>query len=204
MNTRDTIHLSAVWNRVHEVLDWVMTSRTSYRVLVNQGDASEIRVPNVFKENDINCKRRCFLGGCFFQPFKQVWCHYMFGQFRRFTLSIPVPFIIAVPRGATIKRLMSADQFDLQVIPNTSSHRTTYIYKRYGTVNSITGVHFDIEFRTYNGSTPTATPFKFVLRALDYVFNNIYLDMMDENNQETIIPFPGTRCIKAPWGGISS
>lgn len=176
MNTRDTIHLSAVWNRVHEVLDWVMTSRTSYRVITNQGDASEIRVPNVFKEGDLIAKGDVSTSAAFSNLLNRyeinIACSVSSG---RFTLSIPRNQYFD-SQGATINRAMSADQFDLQVIPNTSVYRNTYVYKRYGTVNGITGVHFDIEFRTYNGSTATATAFKFVLRALDYVFNNIYLD----------------------------
>jgi hypothetical protein len=176
MNTRDTIHLSAVWNRVYEVLDWVMTSRTSYRVIVNQGTSSEIRVPNVFKENDIIAKGDVSTAAAFSNLLNRydtnIACSVSSG---RFTLSIPRNQYFD-SQGAAVNRTMSADQFDLQVTPNTSIHRTTWVYKRYGTVNGITGVHFDIEFRTYNGSTPTATAFKFVLRALDYVFNNIYLD----------------------------
>lgn len=176
MNTRDTIHLSAVWNRVYEVLDWVMTSRTSYRAIVNQGDASEIRVPNVFKENDIIAKGDVSTAAAFSNLLNRyganISCSVSSG---RFTLSIPRLTYLS-PTGTALNRTMSDDQFDLQVIPNSSAHRTTWVYKRYGTVNGITGVHFDIEFRTYNGSTATATAFKFVLRALDYVFNNIYLD----------------------------
>lgn len=176
MGTRDTIHLSAVWNRVNEVLDWVMTSRTSYQIITNQGDASEIRVPNVFKENDIISKGVVSASAAFSNLLNRyganISCSVSSGKF---TLSIPRLTYLS-PTGTALNRAMSDDQFDLQVIPNTSSHRTTYIYKRYGTVNGITGVHFDIEFRTYNGSTATATAFKFVLRALDYVFNNIYLD----------------------------
>lgn len=176
MNTRDTIHLSAVWNRVHEVLDWVMTSRTSYRFIVNQGTSSEIRVPNVFKENDIIAKGDVSTAASFSNLLNRydnnIVCSVSSG---RFTLSIPRNQYLDL-QGAAVNRTMSADQFDLQVTPNTSIPRTTWVYKRYGTVNGITGVHFDIEFRTYNGSTATATAFKFVLRALDYVFNNIYLD----------------------------
>lgn len=176
MNTRDTIHLSAVWNRVYEVLDWVVTSRTSYRIITNQGDASEIRVPNVFKEGDIIAKGDVSTAAAFSN------------LLNRYEINIACSvsadrFILSIPRnqyrgsnGALMDRAMSADQFDLQVIPNSYTHRTTYINKRYGTDNLMAGVHFDIEFRTYNGSAPTATPFKFVLRALDYVFNNIYLD----------------------------
>lgn len=176
MNTRDTIHLSAVWNRVYEVLDWVMTSRTSYRIITNQGDASDIRVPNVFKEGDLIAKGDVSASASFSNLLNRYEINIACSvSSDRFTLSIPRNQY-RDSQGALVNRTMSADQFDLQVIPNTSSHRNTYIYKRYGTVNSTTGVHFDIEFRTYNGSTPTATPFKFVLRALDYVFNNIYLD----------------------------
>lgn len=176
MGARDNIHLSAVWDRFYEVLDWVVTSRTGYRIVTNQGGASEIRVPNVFKENDIIAKGNVSTSGAFYNLLNRyeinIVCSVNSG---RFTLSIPRNQYLD-SQGALVNRTMSEDQFDLQVIPNSSIYRNTWVYKRYGTVNGITGVHFDIEFRTYNGSTPTATPFRFVLRALDYVFNNSYLD----------------------------
>ena len=44
---RDKIHLSAVWDRTAECLDWVVTSRSSYTL-------SGVRVvPAIFKEGDV-------------------------------------------------------------------------------------------------------------------------------------------------------
>ncbi len=173
---RERIHLSAVWDRAFEVLDWVITSRTSYRVKNNQDDPSEIRVPNVFKEGDIIAKGNVYDSAGFSDLLNRygqnIFCSVSSG---RYTLSIPRDGYYNA-EGTMISRTISADQFELQVTPGSTIYRNTYVYKTYGTVNGITGVHFYIEFRTYNGSTPTATPFRFILRASDYVFNNSFLD----------------------------
>lgn len=173
---RERIHLSAVWDRAFEVLDWVITSRTSYRVKNNQDDPSEIRVPNVFKEGDIIAKGNVYDSAGFSDLLNRygqnIFCSVSSG---RYTLSIPRDGYYNA-EGTMISRTISADQFELQVTPGSTIYRNTYVYKTYGTVNGITGVHFYIEFRTYNGSTPTATPFRFILRASGYVFNNQYLD----------------------------
>ena len=176
MNTRDTIHLSAVWNRVYEVLDWVMTSRTSYRVLVNQGDSSEIRVPNVFKENDIIAKGDVSSTAVFSNLLNRyngnIICSV---SSNTFTISIPRQTYYAAD-GVVLNRSMSADQFGIEVISSAASNAySAFLRKYYGTGNNVTGVHFVIQFRNQSNTVAT-TNFKFVIRALDYVFNNIYLD----------------------------
>ena len=68
---------------------------------------------------------------------------------------------------------MRDDQFGIEIYPETGqSTMYSYSLNRYlGNVGGINGVHFYIQFRNQSNVVSTA-PFYFVVKALDYIFNN--------------------------------
>lgn len=176
VGTRERIHLSAVWDRVYNVLNWVVTSRSSHQLAAPQGAGGNIIVPNIFKEGDIIVKGDVSVSASL-SNIKSRYMPYIQCSISssRFTLSVPRGnYYNAL--GSLIDRSFDVGKLDIQVYPNSTTFYNTYIRKYLGTANGVNGVHFDIEFRLSNGASATAIPFSFIIRASDYIFNNQYLD----------------------------
>lgn len=170
----DTIELKAVWDEFNNTLDWHVLSRVSYKIQNNQGDGTSIRVPSVFKPGDIIAMGDVSAGGSMSNLINRydenITCSVSSG---RFSLLVPNSRYYLPGSSTLSNRYSNLDKLDLQVTPNTTTFMNSYVYKYY---SSSYGIYFNIEFRTYNGSSATATAFKFILRAIDYVVNSKYLD----------------------------
>lgn len=177
VGTRERIHLSAVWDRAFNALDWVITSRSSHQLSAPQGAVGNIRIPNIFKEGDIVVKgdvsSTAGLSNIKSRYLPTIFCSISSG---RFTLSIPRGTYFNTTGSSMIERSIDLGQFDIQVYPTGASYYNTYVRKYLGTANGVYGVQFDIEFRLSNGTSPTATAFSFIVKAGDYIINNQYLD----------------------------
>jgi hypothetical protein len=176
LGTRERIHLSAVWDRVNQVLDWVVTFRSSYQLGTNQaGTPAEIRKPNVFKEGDIIVKADVSSSGVLSNIVNRyrmdVSCSV---SSNKYTITLPLDQYYSVS-GTLLDRVLSAQMVDIDIIPRFSSFHNIFVYKRYSTSPS-KGVHFDVSFRTNTGTSDVTRDFSFIIRAADYIINNVYLD----------------------------
>lgn len=174
---RDRIHLSAVWNRTAEVLDWVVTSRNSHTL------SSGRVLPAVFKEGDVIFKGVVSAAGVLssVENRMRVEQHACSVTSNRYTLSLYIhnSYNANSVAGDLIPRNITTELFDIDICPRemgTTSAYSVFKNKYIGQANGISyGIHFVIQFRNLSNTVSTSG-FSFVVRAAGNVFNNSFLD----------------------------